>query len=77
MKNAMKTGAVIDRFEGDNAVLLVGKDERQAVFPTAGLPEGLSEGDYIRMEISYDAKATKAAMEESTRLLDKLRGRRS
>jgi hypothetical protein len=77
MKNAVKIGAVIDRFEGDNAVLLVGKDERQAFFPTADLPEGLSEGDYIRMEISYDAKATKAAMEESTRLLDELRGRRS
>ena len=77
MKNAVKIGAVIDRFEGDNAVLLVGQDGRQAVFPAAGLPEGLSEGDYIRMEISYDAKATKAAMEESTRLLDALRGRRS
>lgn len=77
MKNAVKIGAVIDRFEGDNAVLLVGQDERQMVFPAAGLPEGLSEGDYIRMEISYDAKATKAAMEESTRLLDKLRGSRS
>ena len=77
MKNAVKMGAGIDRFEGDNAVLLVGQDGRQAVFPAAGLPEGLSEGDYIRMEISYDAKATKAAMEESTRLLDELRGRRS
>ena len=77
MKNAIKIGAVIDRFEGDNAVLLVGQDGRQAVFPAAGLPEGLSEGDYIRMEISYDARATKVAMEESTRLLDELRGRRS
>ena len=62
MKNAVKIGAVIDRFEGDNAVLLVGQDGRQAVFPAAGLPEGLSEGDYIRMEISYDVKATKAAI---------------
>ena len=76
MKNAVKIGAVIDRFEGDNAVLLVGREEQQAVFPVAGLPEGLSEGDYIRMVISYDAKATKAALEESTRLLDELRGGR-
>ena len=76
MKNTVIIGAVIDRFEEDNAILLLGQDERQTVFPAAGLPEGLSEGDYIRMEISYDAKATKAAMEESTRLLDKLRGRR-
>ena len=76
MKNAVEIEAVIDRFEGDNAVLLVGHDERQAIFPAAGLPEGISEGDYIHMEISYDAKATNAAMEESTRLLDELRGRR-
>ena len=77
MKNAVKIRAVIDRFEDENAVLLVGEDERQAMFPAAGLPEGLSEGDHICMEISYDAKATKAAMEETTRLLDALRGRRS
>ena len=77
MKNAVKIRAVIDRFEDENAVLLVGEDERQAMFPAAGLPEGLSEGDHIRMEISYDAEATKAAMEETTRLLDALRGRRS
>ena len=77
MKNAVKIRAVIDRFEDENAVLLVGEDERQAMFPAVGLPEGLSEGDHIRMEISYDAKATKAAMEETTRLLDALRGRRS
>ena len=77
MKNVVKIKAVVDRFEDDNAILLVGNDERQTIFPAASLPEGLSEGDYIRMEISYDAKATKAAMEEATRLLDELRGRRS
>ena len=77
MKHTVIIGAVIDRFEEDNAVLLVGEDERQAIFPAASLPEGLSEGDYIRMEISYDVKATKAAMEEAARLLDELRGSRS
>lgn len=77
MKHTVIIGAVVDRFEEDNAVLLVGEDERQAIFPAASLPEGLSEGDYIRMEISYDVKATKAAMEEAARLLDELRGSRS
>lgn len=67
--------AVLDRFEGENAVLLVGKDERQVVFPAAELPEGLNEGDYLRMNICFDAEATKLAMEESTRLLGALRGR--
>ena len=77
MKNAIGIEAVVDRFEDDHAILLIGKDEQQAIFPAASLPEGLSEGDYIRMEISYDVKATKAAMEEAARLLDELRGSRS
>ena len=77
MKHTAIIGAVVDRFEENNAVLLVGEDERQAIFPADSLPEGLSEGDYIRMEIFYDAKATKAATEEAARLLDGLRGRRA
>ena len=77
MKNAVEIKAVVDRFEDDNASLLIGEDERQTIFPAASLPEGLSEGDYIRMVISYDAKATKAAMEEAARLLNNLRGSRS
>lgn len=77
MKDEMEIGAVVDRFEDGNAVLLVGKDERQVVFPAESLPGGLSEGDYIRMKISYDAEATNAAMEDAARLLKKLRGHQS
>ena len=73
MKNALKIQAVVDRFEDDNAILLIGEDDQQAIFPAANLPQGLSEGDYIRMKISYDAKTTKAAAEESARLLNELR----
>ena len=76
MSNKKTTTAVIDRFEDEYAVLLVGTKERQVVFPTAELPEGLCEGDYLRMDISYDKNATKRAMDESTRLLDELRRRR-
>ena len=39
--------AVIDRFEADKAVLLVGEEEKKVVFPADELPVGLSEGDYI------------------------------
>ena len=35
------TMAVIDRFEGENAVLLVGKNEQQVIFPTSELPKDL------------------------------------
>ena len=70
------TKAVIDRFEGENAVLLVGKNEQQVIFPTSELPKNLNEGDYLRMNISFDAEATKNALNESASLLNKIRGYR-
>ena len=70
------TMAVIDRFEGENAVLLVGKNEQQVLFPTSELPKNLNEGDYLRMNISFDAEATKNALNESASLLNKIRGYR-
>ena len=70
------TMAVIDRFEGENAVLLVGKNEQQVIFPTSELPKNLNEGDYLRMNISFDAEATKNALNESASLLNKIRGYR-
>ena len=68
------TMAVIDRFEGENAVLLVGKNEQQVIFPTSELPKNLNEGDYLRMNISFDAEATKSALNEATSLLNKIGG---
>ena len=61
--------AVIDRFEEDKAVLLVGSAEKKVVFPAEDLPEGLQEGDYIRLDISFDEEATRAAREEAAALL--------
>ena len=77
MKNERETTAVIDRFEGENVVLLVGEDERQVIFPAKELPEGLNEGDYLRMNIVYDTDATQSAQEEAARLLESLGRRRS
>ncbi len=76
MKKESNTTAVIDRFEGESAVLLVGEDERQVLFPVRELPEGLNEGDYLRMNIMYDVDATRNAQEEAQRLLDALGRRR-
>ena len=33
MKDEVTVKAVVDRFEGERAVLLVGQEERQAIFP--------------------------------------------
>ena len=67
--------AVIDRFEGDKAVLLLGDEEKQVNFPAKFLPEEVTEGDYIKIDISYDEEATKAAEEEAEVLLKKLEDR--
>lgn len=66
--------AVIDRFEADKAVLLVGEEEKKVVFPADELPVGLSEGDHIRWEISFDEERTKEAREEAAALLKELKG---
>ena len=66
--------AVSDRFEADKGVLLVGDAETEVFFPASELPEGLSEGDYIRLDISYDEEATKAALAEAQALLHDIQG---
>ena len=64
--------AVIDRFEEDKVVLLVGKDE-QKVFPKNLLDENLKEGDYLSIDIKYDEVATKKAVAEIEDLLKSLK----
>lgn len=65
--------AVIDRFEENKAVLLVGDEEIKINFPRALLDKNLKEGDYITLDIKYDAKATQKAKEEVADLLKSLK----
>jgi hypothetical protein len=50
----MKTKAVIDRFEGDKAVLLVGEEEDRLVVPRASLPTGVKEGTWLQVDVADD-----------------------
>ena len=52
----------------------MGEEEKKVVFPADELPVGLSEGDYIRWDISFDEERTKEAREEATALLKELKG---
>lgn len=61
--------AYIDRFEGDLAVLLLGDDMKKVNFPKSCLPEGVGEGDYLRIDIAYDKEATEKAKQEALDLL--------
>lgn len=65
--------AVIDRFEEEKVVLLVGEDEQKVVFPKNLLDENLKEGDYLSIDIKYDEVATKKAVAEIKDLLKSLK----
>lgn len=76
----MKTKAVIDRFEGDKAVVLVG-DEQDAliipIIPKTLLPKGTKEGDWLQVEVKDDRIISAKLDEETTaaakkRISDKL-----
>lgn len=41
--------AVIDRFEGDWAVLLLERERGELSIPAAGLPAGTREGDWLHV----------------------------
>jgi hypothetical protein len=43
--------AVIDRFEGKIAVLLIDDEERQVDVPTDQLPVGVREGHHLQIEL--------------------------
>lgn len=65
--------AVIDRFEEDKAVLLVGENEQKVVFPKNLLAKNLKEGDYISIDIKYDEIATKKAVAEIEEIMKSLK----
>ncbi len=50
----MKEKAVIDRFEGDWAVLLVGDDPRPLNVPRKALPKGAREGQWLQVDLEGD-----------------------
>lgn len=68
----MSIQAVIDRFEGNKAVLLVGDNEVQVVWPRHLLPSEVQEGDILSMDLQIDREATTAAKTEGDNLLKQI-----
>lgn len=62
--------AYIDRMEGRIAVLLLGDSMKKVNFPAEFLPADTGEGDYLKLEISYDKEATEQAEQEALNLLN-------
>jgi hypothetical protein len=77
----MKTKAVIDRFEGEKAVLLVGEEQDRLVVLKSFLPKGAKEGDWLKVDVeddrvlsaSIDADETTAAKSRIAEKLEQLR----
>lgn len=68
----MKVFVVIDRFEGNKAVLLLGDEEVQVIWPRESLPDEAKEGDIVTIELQVDHEATSAAKAEADRLLKEI-----
>lgn len=68
----MKVFVVIDRFEGNKAVLLLGDEEVQVIWPRESLPGEAKEGDIVTIELQVDHEATSAARAEADRLLEEI-----
>lgn len=64
--------AFVDRFEGDQAVLLVGDEGRPLLWPARNLPPGAREGVIVRIEVLVDDAATKSAEDVINSLIDRL-----
>jgi len=65
--------AVIDRFEGDLAVVLFGAEEIKAEIPRQLLPAGAREGSWLKVNLALDQKSTGEQEEKIARRLDKLK----
>ncbi|MBC7340615.1 MAG: DUF3006 domain-containing protein [Firmicutes bacterium] len=68
--------AVIDRFEGDLAVVLVGDEEYRLDVPRRFLPRGAREGDVLVLRWEIDRRETDARREKVKGLIDELRRQR-
>ncbi len=79
----MKTTAVVDRLEGENAILLVGDEQDRLIVPINDLPAGTKEGNWLQVEYAddrilsatLDLAATEAAKKSIADKMAKLRQR--
>ena len=67
--------AVIDRFEGNFAVLLIGEAELKVDLPKALLPAGAKEGSWLSVDLKLDQELTRNQEEKVTSLLERLKNK--
>jgi hypothetical protein len=62
----MKEKAVVDRFEGEIAVLIVGVDKRRMEVHRKQLPKNAKEGQWLQLEIENGVIGSVTVDEEET-----------
>lgn len=74
MKNEIKIRGLIDRIEGETAVLFLGEEEQESTdFPKTFLPAGSKEGDILKIRITTESRRTKEAKQKVAAMIDKLK----
>lgn len=67
--------AVIDRFEGEYAIVLFGDDEIKVDIPKKLLSGEVQEGSWLRVSFELDEEGTLGQKKKINDLLDKLKGK--
>lgn len=76
MKSASPARVIIDRIEGDLAVLVLYEDDRVRFnFPLRLLPEGAREGDHLLMTFAEDNASRESEKKRIGNLLDELKSK--
>ncbi len=68
--------AVIDRFEGECAVVLFGDDEIKADIPKPLLPEDAKEGSWLNVSFELEIEREKKQRQKMQSKLDKLKNKK-
>ncbi len=67
--------AVIDRFEGEYAIVLVGDAESKLDIPRELLPKSIKEGSWLNVSFQLDPDGENKQREKVSKLLDKLKSK--
>lgn len=63
---------VLDRIEGDYAIILLGQEEKKINWPRCFLPQGVREGQILCFTLKIDLDATKSGQDEVEELWQKI-----
>jgi len=66
---------VIDRFEGQYAIVLIGKDEIRVEIPKVLLPVGAKEGSWLQVGFELDLEGEKRQRETIKEMHNKLKNK--